>query len=224
MQALEAEALADFLPEDATASRTVAIAVNNDSLETWFLEALAQLRHQHGYLFDVRVDDQEYTLDLLRQGTVLGAITSQGTPLQGCNAMALGSMRYKAIASPAIAKQYFAKGIDGDAFATAPMIVFDRKDELQTRFIRRFTRARVAPPTHYLPSSTGFIQAAVLGLGWCLAPEPQIAPALEAKQLVVLDREQSFDVPLYWQYAAVRSTVLDHVGKALSAAARRALR
>lgn len=222
MQALEAEALADFMP--AEQARTVAIAVNNDSLETWFLEALARLRHDHGYLFDVRVDDQEYTLDLLRQGTVLGAITSQAKALQGCNVRPLGTMRYRAIASPAIAKQYFPKGLDGAAFATAPMIVFDRKDELQTRFVRRFTRARVAPPVHYLPSSTGFIEAAVLGLGWCLAPEPQLKPALATRALVLLDTEHSLDVPLYWQYAAVQSTVIDNVGAALRAAARRALR
>ena len=55
-------------------SSNASIAVNTDSLEIWVLEALAQLHHQHGYLFDVRVDDQEYTLDLLRQGAVLGAI------------------------------------------------------------------------------------------------------------------------------------------------------
>ena len=75
-----------------------------------------------------------------------------------------------------------------------------------------------------MPSSTGFIEAAVLGLGWCLAPEPQIAPALAAKKLVLLDPSNSLDVPLYWQYAAVQSTVIDNVGKALRAAAKRALR
>ena len=135
MQALEAEALADFMP--AEHARTVPIAVNTDSLETWVLEALAQLHHEHGYLFDVRVDDQQYTLDLLRQGAVLGAITSQAKALQGCNVRPLGTMRYRAIASPALAAKHFAKGVTGEAFATAPMIVFDRKDELQTRFVRR---------------------------------------------------------------------------------------
>lgn len=221
MQALEAEALADFKP--AEAARTVAIAVNTDSLEIWVLEALAQLRHEHGYLFDVRVDDQEYTLDLLRQGAVLGAITAQAKALQGCNVRPLGTMRYRAIASPAVAAKYFPKGVSGEAFATAPMIVFDRKDDLQMRFVRRFTRARMTPPTHYLPSSTGFVEAAGLGLGWCLAAEPQIGAALAAKKLVLLD-PGSLDVPLYWQYAAVQSTVIDNVGKALRAAAKRTLR
>jgi LysR family transcriptional regulator, chromosome initiation inhibitor len=102
MQALEAEALAEFLPEaDAAAgARTIAIAVNDDSLDTWFVAALARLHQQHGYLFDVRVDDQDHTLDLLRDGSVLGAVTAEAAPLQGCNVHPLGTMRYRAIASP----------------------------------------------------------------------------------------------------------------------------
>lgn len=227
MQALEADALADFLPSDAgesSAPRTVAIAVNDDSLATWFLAAVALLATQHGYLFDVRVDDQDHTLDLLRDGSVLGAVSSQGTPLQGCNAHALGAMRYRAIASPELAARYFPAGLDSDSLARAPMIVFDRKDELQTRFIRRITRARLAPPIHYLPTSTGFVEAATLGLGWCLAPEVMIEPALRAKQLVVVDGGRWMDVPLFWQHAAVRSTVLDNVGRGLRQAARGVLR
>lgn len=220
MQALEADALADFLPSAIDAPRTVAIAVNEDSLATWFLPALATLQKQHGYLFDVRVDDQDHTLDLLRDGSVLGAISSQATPLQGCNSHALGAMRYRAIASPELAARYFARGLDADTLARAPMMVSDRKDALQTRFVRRVTRARLAPPTHYLPTATGFIEAAILGLGWCLAPESMIETAVRAKQLVVFDGGRSLDVPLYWQHAAVRSTVLDNVGKALRHAAR----
>lgn len=226
MQALEADALADFLPADQASAvrRTVAIAVNDDSLATWFVAALAQVHDRLGYLFDVRVDDQDHTLDLLRDGTVLGAVTSQARPLQGCNARPLGAMRYRAIASPALAARCFPDGVDGAALARAPMVVFNRKDELQTRFIRRVTRARLAPPIHYLPSSTGFLEAAALGLGWCLAPESLIAPAVQARRIVVLDPGRWLDVPLYWQHAAVRSTVLDHVGRALRDAARSALR
>lgn len=102
MQALEAEALADFLAEEGAApsARPIAIAVNDDSLETWFVAALSRLHRRYGYLFDVRVDDQDHTLDLLRNGSVLGAVTAESSPLQGCNVHALGTMRYRAIASP----------------------------------------------------------------------------------------------------------------------------
>lgn len=227
MQALEAEALADFLPEQHAAGgsgRSIAIAVNDDSLETWFVAALSRLHQEHGYVFDVRVDDQDHTLALLRDGSVLGAVTAHATALQGCNVQALGTMRYRAIASPAFAARYFAAGVDAAALARAPMIVFNRKDALQWRFMRRITRARLAPPVHYLPSSTIFIEAAARGLGWCVAPESLIAPALQARTIVNLDPGRWLDVPLYWQHAAVRSTTLQQIGQALREAAVHALR
>lgn len=226
MQALEVEALAEFLPEQgsATAARPIALAVNGDSLATWVLPALSRLHQEHGYLFDLHVDDQDHTLEFLKNGTVLGAVTAEATPLQGCEVRPLGAMRYHAIVSPAFAARYFGNGVDAAAFAQAPMIVFNRKDELQWRFIRRITRARLSPPIHYLPTPTGFVDAAALGLGWCLAPESLIAPALQEKKIVILAPEHRLDVPLYWQHAAVRSSTLQRLGDALSAAAGDVLR
>jgi LysR family transcriptional regulator (chromosome initiation inhibitor) len=226
MLALEAEALADFLPERSAPAvvRPIPIAVNEDSLVTWFVAALAQLHERYGYLFDVRVDDQDHTLDLLRDGSVLGAVTGEATPLQGCNVHALGAMRYRAIAAPAFAARHFAAGVDAAALARAPMIVFNRKDALQWRFVRRITRARLAPPVHYLPTPTGFVDAAARGLGWCLAPESLIAPALRERRIVIVDPARWLDVPLYWQHAAVRSSTLQQIGQVLRGAAAAALR
>lgn len=224
MQVLEAEAVADFLPTHDAGSRAIPIAINADSLQTWFLEALARLHATHGYLFDVRVDDQDHTQEMLRDGTVLGAITGHSKPIQGCNVDLLGSMRYHAIASPGFVDTYFPDGMTAASLARAPLIVFDRKDDLQWRFIRRVTRARVAPPVHYLPTSTGFVEAAALGLGWCLAPDTLIEAAVAKRRVLTLGSGSWLDVPLYWQYAAVRSQTLKNVGRALLDAAGRALK
>lgn len=226
MQALQAEAVAEFLPEEAGAARTrsIAIAVNDDSLQTWILTALSSLHQRYGLMFDVRVDDQDHTLELLRDGSVLGAVTSESRPLQGCNVYPLGAMRYQAIASPEFMARYFAEGVNAAALARAPMIVFNRKDDLQWRFVRRITRARLTPPIHYLPTSTGFVEAAVRSLGWCLAPESLVTPALQSKTIVNIDPERWLDVPLYWQQAAVRSSTLQHISRALREAAPSALR
>jgi LysR family transcriptional regulator, chromosome initiation inhibitor len=224
MQALEAEALADFLPVGQAAPRSVTIAVNDDSLQTWFVDGLAKLHQRYGYLFDVRMDDQDHTLEMLRDGSVLGAVTGEAKPIQGCNVHRLGIMRYFAIASPQFAKTYFGRTLRTEALGTAPLIVFNRKDDLQWRFIRQITRARVSPPVHYLPTATGFVEAAALGLGWCMAPETLIAPAVKAGRVVILDSKRWLDVPLYWQFAAVRSDILENVGRALREAAAGALR
>ncbi|MFT0534438.1 LysR family transcriptional regulator ArgP [Castellaniella hirudinis] len=221
MQVLEVEALADFLADEGAAApqRPIAIAVNGDSLATWFLPALSRLHARHGDLFDLHVDDQDHTLDFLRNGTVLGAVTAEAAPLQGCSVRPLGVMRYHAIASPRFAARYFGGGVHAAAFSRAPIIVFNRKDELQWRFIRRITPARLNPPIHYLPTPTGVIEAVELGLGWCLVPDALLAPAREQKRIEVIAPGHWLDVPLYWQYAAVRSDTLQRLGAALLKAA-----
>lgn len=222
MQTLEAEALADFLPEESkeTQTRPIPIAVNSDSLATWFLAALSRLNRKHGYLFDVRVDDQDHTLDLLRDGSVLGAITAEGKPVQGCAVEVLGAMRYQAIAAPDFIARHFPAGVDAAALAKAPMIVFDRKDELQWRFIRRFTEACLMPSVHYLPTATGFIDAAAFGLGWCLVPELLLQPELQKGQVACIAPDRPLDVTLYWQHAAIRSDTLQNISAELHQAAK----
>lgn len=225
MQALQAEALADFLPADqAGSTHPIVIAVNDDSLETWFVAALALLHQRHGHVFDIRVDDQDHTLNLLRDGSVLGAVTADPQPLQGCSVQPLGTMRYRAIAAPGLRERYFGAGLNAAAFAAAPMIVFNRKDALQWRFVRRITRARLTPPIHYIPTSKGFVEAAARGMGWCLAPESLIAPGLQDGTLSLLDANRWLDVPLYWQHAAIRSVTLQQITQALREASASALR
>lgn len=226
MQLLEAETLQAFAVERAAeqAPTTLAIAVNADSLATWFLGALAMLHGRHGLLFDVRVEDQDHSLDLLRDGSVLGAITADAHPVQGCTVRPLGAMRYLPIASPAFVARHFAHGLDAAALGRAPMVVFNRKDALQRRFVRKITRARLDPPTHYLPSSTGFVDAAGLDLGWCMAPESMLHKPLREGIVQAIAPGRWLDVPLYWQHWSVRSTTLERLTGALLAGAAKALR
>lgn len=226
MQTLETETLDILRPERAAATTpvTLAIAVNADSLATWLLGALASLHARHGLLFDLRVEDQDHSLALLRDGSVSGAVTAEARAVAGCAARPLGVMRYLPVASPAFVARHFAGGLDAAALGTAPLLVFNRKDALQWRFMRRITRARLAPPTHYLPSSTGFVEAAALGLGWCMAPESLLRQPLQDHTVQPIAPGHWLDVPLYWQHLAARSTALDQLTAALVAAAHRDLR
>lgn len=222
MLVLEAEAFSDFqLDQPAeTAIRRLKIAVNDDSLETWVLPALAALTHDFGYLFDVIVDDQDHSLSLLRDGSAVGAVTSEAKAIQGCDIHSLGTMRYHAIASSAYQARYFANGLTAEAFQQAPMLVFNRKDTLQSRFMAQFTDQPLSPPTHYLPTSKGFVEAAALGLGWCMVPECMIQSALAEQRVVLLDSRVTVDVPLYWQHTSVRSAVLSNLTRVFIAQAK----
>jgi LysR family transcriptional regulator, chromosome initiation inhibitor len=102
--------------------------------------------------------------------------------------------------------------------------VFNRKDALQWRLIRSVTRARLAPPMHYLPSSTAFVEGAALGMGWAMAPESMLGQPFAEGTLKAIAPGRWLDVPLYWQHWSIRSATLSYVTAALIAAAARGLR
>jgi LysR family transcriptional regulator, chromosome initiation inhibitor len=223
---LEAE-LAATLPALAAArgaagaTATLRIAVNADSLATWFVPALAVFALAHPALrIDLLVDDQDHTADALRRGDVLAAVSASAAPVQGCRSLALGRLRYRATASPAFVRRWFAQGVNAQSLACAPCLLFNRKDQLQTRWMRRITRRRVAPACHGLPSSQGFVEACLAGLGWGMNPEVLVQPHLAARRLVELVPGQGIDVPLHWQVSRLALPALTDLTAAVSAAAK----
>jgi LysR family transcriptional regulator (chromosome initiation inhibitor) len=210
--------------EDTAPVRTLSLAVNSDSLATWFIDALAPFAAAGRVAFDVHVEDQDHSADLLRQGRVMAAVTADPRPVQGCAVVPLGAMRYRAVASPAFRRRWFGGGLTAEALAAAPMLVFDRQDALQDRFVRRVTRRRIAPPVHWIPSSQGFVEAAAVGLGWGMNPEAMVREEIAAGRLCDLAPRQPQDVALYWQHWRLEVAVLRELTTSVQAAARKALR
>lgn len=202
----------------------VPIVVNADSLATWFLPALTALPRDLALCFDLREDDQDYTVDLLRDGSVMAAVTAEQQPVQGCRVERLGSMRYLAVAAPELVARHFPDGVTAAALATTPMVVFNRKDQLQHRFLRALTRRHLDPPVHYVPSVWGFNEAIRLGLGWGMVPEQLARVDIAAGRCVELAPGRHLDVPLYWQHWRLESTLLQALTASVKAAAAAALR
>lgn len=217
LRLLEQDVLAPF--EAAAEALPVAIAVNADSIATWFLPALADLRRTHALVFDLVVEDQDHSSALLRQGRVMAAVSADPQPVQGCRAVSLGRMRYRAVASPDFVAAHFAAGVDETSLAAAPCTVFNRKDELQHRWMRRVTRKRLAPPLHHVPSTHGFIHAALHGLGWGMNPDLLVAPLLGSGALVELVPGLVLDVPLYWQHWRLDAPLLAELTRCVRRAA-----
>jgi LysR family transcriptional regulator (chromosome initiation inhibitor) len=209
------------LGDDERSRPALPLAVNADSLATWVLPALVPLAGAIG--FQLHREDQDHTGDLLREGSVMAAITSQSRPVPGCRAVRLGAMRYRPMATPGFAAEWFPAGVTPAALAAAPMLVFDRHDDLQHRYLRR-RGAEVDPTTHQIPSSADFLTAVRLGLGWGMLPEQQGNQPERDGELVDLDPGGELDVVLYWQQWKLRSASLDRVADAILEAARTHLR
>lgn len=218
---LQEAALSRELGSETTPA-TIRIAVNADSLATWVLPALAAVK---GFLFDLVIDDQDHSQDLLRHGEVSAAITGHPGPLQGCDTLPLGALRYLATASPEFMAEWFCAGVRPDSLAKAPALTFSDKDRLQRDWIAaQFgTKPGFAFPTHRIASSQGFVDAAALGLGWGMNPQVLIAPHLVAGRLVELVPDCPLDVPLYWQFTRLRGAAIAPLTAAITHAAGRCL-
>ncbi|MFH9673151.1 LysR family transcriptional regulator ArgP [Streptomyces sp. NPDC017405] len=199
----------------------VSVAVNADSLATWFLPALTRVP---GLCFELHREDQDHTAALLREGLVMAAVTSSPDPVPGCAVRPLGRMRYLPVAAP----EFIAARLDGrplaEALPRAPVVVFDRKDDFQDGFARRLGLASAGPLRHQVPTSEGFVAAVAAGLGWGMVPEAQAGPLLERGRLAVFAPGEVMDVTLYWQQWKLDSPALAALADAVTATAARALR
>ncbi len=202
---------------------TLRVAVNADSLGTWFVGAMADFVRREPALLDVALDDETHTAEWLRTSEVLAAVTAGTRVVQGCNRIALGRLRYVAVASPAFVRRYFSAGVSAAALARAPRLTFNRKDRLQAQWIRAVFRRPVDTPTHWLPSTQAFVDASSAGMGWGMNPVPLVASKLRAGTLVELVPGRSLAVALYWQYARLPVPMLDRLTGAVIATARVAL-
>lgn len=191
------------------------IAVNADSLATWFVPALTEFA---GWDVDLRlhVEDQDHSSVLLRRAAVLGAVTSDPVAVGGCSVERLGVMRYVPAAAPALVERHSrGRRIDWGAL---PVVRFNAKDDLQHRLLadHRVTN----PPAHLVPSSQGFLASVRAGLGWGMLPLNQLDDDFDSGALVRLGARAHVDVTLHWQCWRLDSDLVRRTSRAVRSAAR----
>nr|CRL72495.1 chromosome replication initiation inhibitor protein [Mycolicibacterium komanii] len=210
---LEAEALTEMA--GGSAAPRIALAVNADSMATWFTEVFAAL---DDVLFDIRIEDQDHSARLLREGVVMGAVTTERQPVSGCRVHPLGVMRYVPVASPGYRDRYLPGGFTAAAAAHAPSLAWNRDDALQDMLVRRVFRRDIARPQHFVPTAEGFGAAVEAGLGWGMFPEALAELRLDDGSFVRTAKAH-LDVPLFWQCWKLDSPMVERVTGAVTAAA-----
>lgn len=197
------------------------IAVNADSMASWFLDAVAGIALRERLLMQMALDDEGHTLKLLKNGDVIGCVTSADTPPTGCKSERLGIMHYRCIATPAFAARHFASGVARDSFVRAPAVIFNRRDTMHLGFLE--SRYGIGPadfPHSIVPSVPSLLDAVCAGLGYGLTPELQVADRLASGELVDLLPDAPAPVTLYWQCWTLQAPRLARFGEALVSAAR----
>lgn len=218
-------------------STQIPLVINSDSLATWALPALARVASTHRVTFDVFREDQDHSTARLRDGSVMAAITSASDPVQGCIVRPLGQMRYRPMASPEFVKRWFATGVTASALRAAPVVIYDRSDDLQDAYLRRHQTVDAKesgnsssrhdavgnPPRHFIPASSEFFSAVRLGLGWGMLPAAQIGQREATGELIAIG-DDDIRVPLYWQQWRLHSRLLGVVADEIAAQAAKSLR
>jgi len=201
----------------------VSIAVNADSIATWVMDALQGLVAE-GLPLEIIADDQDFTQDWLREGQVLGCVTTHRQALRGCRLVRLGAMRYVAIAAPAFARERLGGALTAHNFRSVPFVAFNRKDDMQSEFVAAcLGLKKLSLHQLFVPSSEGQVRAVLAGWGVSVVPELLVRGLLAEGQVVDVAPGHVLPVELYWHCWNLQSEVLDGLSAALTQAAAQAL-
>ncbi|MBH1983085.1 MAG: ArgP/LysG family DNA-binding transcriptional regulator [Burkholderiales bacterium] len=178
----------------------IAIAIDADSLATWFPDTLYALLAPPRCQLDVRLADSDSALQMVRDGSVFGCVAAEsGTALDAAAATSvtpLGMLRYVCVATPVFAGHWFGDGFSAEAVQLAPAVV--GQHGLLARFLAEQLSMREPFPHHTLPVETARRGCVLDGLAYGLMPQRLAAPALATERLVDLLPGSTLDVPLSW--------------------------
>lgn len=207
--------LRQALPTLDSASPRLRIALNADSLVTWWADAVGALCREEGLLLDLVVEDQDVGLRRLRDGDVAACLCASPQPIAGARCLPLGHMTYHALATPAYRERHFPHGPSHAAFHRAPAIVYGPHDQLQHRFLAQ-CGYRGPFPYHLCPASEGFVRLAVAGMGYGMLPLMQVSERVAAGELTSIAPGQALEVPLYWHFWRHSGQLLERLTAALA--------
>lgn len=201
----------------------VRIAVNRDSLATWFPEVVRRGGSELNLYFDIIPDDQEHTAERLRSGEALAAVTTEANPLHGCRRVPLGAIEYVAVATPRFVKSRLGDGISRESISNATQLVFDRKDLLPQQWLLNAFGEPAPLAGHWMPSYSGYMACLLNGAGWGMMPRFSVEGHVEDGSLVELVPGTSVIVPLYWQSSGPGSEIMKLLSAVVVDVARRHL-
>ena len=232
---MEADVLAGLRGSDVTGRsaslQSLSVAVNADSLASWFLPGVAAALDRHRLLLDIVIDDQDHTHDALKSGDVAGCVTTLAVPMRGCVAEPLGLMRYRCVAAPRLVAGWRGKAgqVVPQRLLASPAIIFNRKDGLQDLFLaQHFGLPDARYPRHFVPAVDAFKAAIELGMGWGMLPEQQWSQHASAQGQAgpadPLPLEEVLpgacvDIALYWQHWAREPALAQRLTAAVKTAA-----
>ncbi len=192
------------------------IAINNDSLATWFIDVITGFAQGRHIRLQCKVADQSLTRELLKKGEVVAAISDVGASVTGGQSVYLGAMDYILVASPEFIQRYLHEGFVETDILNVPTLMFDENDQLWANYQKQvlLLQSRVKY-CHWLPSSQGFVQMLLSHSVCALVPRIQVEQELSEGHLIELFPDKVLKVPLYWHWSGLDSSLLNELTEAV---------
>jgi LysR family transcriptional regulator, chromosome initiation inhibitor len=202
---------------DATESLPIIpVAVNFDSLATWFIPAVSPLLEQRKCIFQFQSLDQRLTIEELKAGRVVACVSSVKTAPGGCVSEFLGHLNYICVSSPDFLKRYFAKGPALRDLIAAPSVVYGKDDYMHDEFLRRhFKKEHAAPSYMFVPHLNAMRETILSGYAYGLLPEISVTQDLRVGTLKEVTPGKRLVTELYWHSTDIRTPILTSLRTAI---------
>ncbi|MFQ3185520.1 ArgP/LysG family DNA-binding transcriptional regulator [Marinomonas primoryensis] len=202
--------------EGNQAHQPISIAVNNDTLATWFIQVVSDFSALDDTKLHIKAADQNQTRALLQTGQVVACLSQIGTPVAGGGSVFLGYMNYELVATPGFIEEHLKGDLSAESILQSPALIYDEHDELWPRYQNECLETSVnLNNSHWYPSSHGFVELVMGGTVCALVPSVQIKEKIKSKKLVSLLPNKRLALPLYWHWYKLNSPVLDRLTKVI---------
>lgn len=211
VQQLETDLLTHRPNNQRTPFSSLSIAVNSDSLSTWFYETVKDILEKDKIVLDLHLDDQDNTHEHMQSGKVWGCISTRKRPFQGCKVTHLGRMRYGIFATHLFSSKWFPVGLTLQTAENAPMARYNRKDDLNRRMFKTiFNDTPQSPPTFFLPSTEMYGHFVTEGHCYGILPEQQSREHEATGKIMNLSPHHWISVELYWHTWTMKSETMEN--------------
>ncbi|MFT5758968.1 MAG: LysR family transcriptional regulator (chromosome initiation inhibitor) [Alteromonadaceae bacterium] len=224
VEQLENELIPELLPDMPKKPVKITLAINADSIATWFFDAMAPLLKNYLIELNILIENEKDTINKLRSGEAIGAVSRQSTPLPSYQSFELGQLKYMLVASPEFSRRYFSEGVTRDSLKMAPGISYDSKDDMHQHFIaKHYNLAASEYYCHNVRSSEAFVNLTKRGLAYSLISELQIKSELKSGELINLCPDKVLIETLYWHSWVLVKGVNKKISQEIVSAAQKLL-
>ena len=169
-------------------------------------------------LFDLRIEDQDHSARLLREGAVMGAVTTERAPVPGCRVKPLGVMRYVPVASAGLRRAPPARGFHRRRRGGGAVSGLESRRCAAGHVGTQGVSPRRSPAGPLRADRGGLRGRGPGRAGLGHVPDRLAAPALADGSFVRIS-DVHLDVPLFWQCWKFDSPLIDAVTETVRSAA-----